>query len=537
MATTLVVTYGILYLAYGTAILMNRQPASLDRLQLWLSGGMVLYAIYHSLKAAWSSDSAMLEMSSAEKLWLGGAPIRRSSIVVHQITDLAMATLTKTILLCTVLAVDVRCNDGLGVVRLGAGVFSALLLLEISRLIVVRWVTSLSKIGRRRFQWIVSTLAAVVVAQVIARIAAAVPIGSRTPIYIVHTFAAVGQTAASDCVQWLSLPWTSAAKVAVASSFDGWTLVHLLIGILMLPIAIELYVRMDRRCSARQSANERQRLRQRRQSSENQVAGWQPMLHEAGSDRFPWFHPSVWPTLLSIIDRDAGAVSQRTVASVIRYRTTIFVSLLLPTLLCLSPLVTRQVFDQWFFVVGGIAMCTSLIAPAALKIDFRRDLSRLLLLRSLPVRPRSMVLGQLWFPVVMTCIFQWTVIAIASIVLRPGMLHVCLWTGMLAALAVFTFAMENALFLAYPHRQRSQGIAMVLRTKLTFLGKSTLLIVAVVLLAVWATLCRGQFSGHVCDLAIFAGAQFACWGLAAMAFFATTWCWKRFDISGDMLAD
>ena len=42
---------------------------------------------------------------------------------------------------------------------------------------------------------------------------------------------------------------------------------------------------------------------------------------------------------------------------------------------------------------------------------------------------------------------------------------------MLAALAVFTFALENALFLAYPHRQRSQGIAMVLRTKLTFLGK------------------------------------------------------------------
>lgn len=532
IATTLVIGYCVLYLVFGTAILMNRQPASLERLQLWLSGGMVLYAIYHALKAAWSGDQSMMEMSPAEKLWLGGAPIQRSSIVVHQITDLALATVTKAALLCTVLAVDVQSPDGMGVVRLGIGVFSALLLLEISRLIVVRLVTSLNTVGRRRFQFVATLLAAAVVAQVIARIAASTAMGSPIPVYVLQTFSALGQTAASDMVQWLSLPWASAAKVAIASSFDSGALIHLMIAILMLPIAIEIYVRVDRSCRARQSSNEQHQLQAIKQNPQQSLRS-QIRIQDDRQQK-PWYHPATWSGPLGWFDADAAAVSARTVSSVMRYRTTIFMSLLVPVLLCLSPLVTGRVLNQWLYVVGGIAMCTSLIAPAALKIDFRRDLSRLLLLRSLPVKPRSMVLGQLWFPVLITCLFQWTVIAIASMVLRPGMLQVCLWTGMLAALSAFTFAFENALFLAYPHAQRSQGIAMVLRTKLTFLGKSTLLVAAALVLAVWATLCRDHLSGPLSDAAIFAGAQIACWGLAAITFAVATWCWKRFDISHDM---
>jgi hypothetical protein len=550
VATTLVVVYAVLYVMYGVAILLNRQPASPQRLQLWLSGGMVLYAIYHALKAAWSSDRTMLETSDAEKLWLGGAPIRRSSVVVHQITDIALATLIKSVLLCTVLAVDVQGSDGLGVMRLGIGVFSALLLLEISRLMVVRFIASLSSIGRRRFQIVTTLTAIAVAAQVIARIAASTVMGSPTPVYVFQMFAALGQIAASDTIQWLALPWSFAAKVAIASSFDWMTMLYLAIAVTMLPIAIELYVRIDRRCTVRQAINERSRLRQCLpmkaeqhvwsddwlESTLETPVGAQPATKPSmeKSKPRPWYHASTWPVPLALIDGDAAAVAARTVSSVIRYRVTIFMSLLVPVLLCLSPLFTGHVVNQWLYVVGGIAMCTTLIAPAALKIDFRRDLSRLLILRSLPVRPRSMVLGQLWFPILITCLFQWTVIAIAAMVLKPGMQQICLWTGMLAALSAFTFAFENALFLAFPHSQRSQGIAMVLRTKLTFLGKSSLLVAAALALAIWATLCREKFNGPMSDIAIFAGAQFACWGLAAVTFHVATACWKRFDISHDI---
>ena len=228
------------------------------------------------------------------------------------------------------------------------------------------------------------------------------------------------------------------------------------------------------------------------------------------------------------------AIANR-VTSVIRYRATIFMSHLVPVLLCLVAFDHGPYHsNQWLYVVGGIAMCTSLIAPAALKLDFRRDLSRVLLLRSLPIKSRSMILGQLWFPILITWLFQWTVISIAAMVLKPGLLQICLWTGMLAALAVFTFALENALFLAFPHAPRSQGVAMVLRTKLTFLGKSSLLVAAAIVLAVWAAICREKFAGLSSDLAIFAGAQIACWSLALITFAVATWCWKRFDICRDM---
>lgn len=534
--TAIVIVYGMLYLFYGLAILMSRPPASPDRIQLWLSGGMVLYAIYHAVKSAWSSDEQTSIQSPAETLWLGGAPIRRSSIVVHQITDIALASLLKTILLCTVLAVDVQST-----LRLAIGVFAALLLLEISRLIIGRFISSLHASRRGLFRWAITFVAAALAAQILARVVAAVPMGSSTPTYVVETFRAMGQTASSDAVQWLAMPWSFASNVAVADAWDIPTLIQWLIAVAMLPVAIKAYVGVDRFGSACQRRDELDALRRHMAKRASAVANDSLATLDSRNSRrskyVPWYHPAAWPRPLSWIDGDAGSIATRTTTSVIRYRGTIFFSLLLPTLLCLSPIVSGQVFDPWFFVVGGIAMCTALIAPAALKIDFRRDLRRILLLRSLPVSPRSMVVGQLWFPVLLTCLFQWAVIAPAAMILKPGLLPVCLWTGMLAALAAFTFATENALFLAYPHRQNNQGIGMVMRTNLTFLGKSSLLIVAVLVLAVWATFCRQYLNGWACSLAMFAGAQVACWGLVFAAVSVATWCWKRFDISSELLSD
>ena len=74
-----------------------------------------------------------------------------------------------------------------------------------------------------------------------------------------------------------------------------------------------------------------------------------------------------------------------------------------------------------------------------------------------------MVAGQLTLPVFITLVFQWSTIFIAAVVTRPGWSQVILWTGVLNALAVFTFAMENALFLAYPHHERAEGIGMMIR--------------------------------------------------------------------------
>ena len=216
-----------------------------------------------------------------------------------------------------------------------------------------------------------------------------------------------------------------------------------------------------------------------------------------------------------------------------RYRGTIVFSFVVPTLLCLSPLATGQDTEQWFFVVSGIALCTMLLAPPALRIDFRRDLKRMLLLRSLPIKPASMVIGQISLPIMITWLYQWLTLAIAAAVTQPGWPQFIGWTGMLSALAVITFATENALFLAYPHHQSNEGIAMMIRAKLTFLGKASAIALALAALVIWATICKQCLPQTIIAPIYVGGALLAAWGAAAASIIAATCCWRRFDLAID----
>ena len=158
----------------------------------------------------------------------------------------------------------------------------------------------------------------------------------------------------------------------------------------------------------------------------------------------------------------------------------------------------------------------------------------MLLLQSLPVKPLSMVLGQVALPIAITWIFQWITIAVAVMVTQPKWDQVVLWTSLLNALAVFTFAAENALFLAYPHHERSEGVAMMIRAKLTFLGKGTVIALALASLVVWATLCRGVLPDGYADAAFVGGAIVTTWCMAGISIAAATLCWRRFDASADI---
>lgn len=155
------------------------------------------------------------------------------------------------------------------------------------------------------------------------------------------------------------------------------------------------------------------------------------------------------------------------------------------------------------------------------------------LLRSLPVKPFSLIVGQLALPILITWTFQLTTITIAALVIHPGWDQFILWTSMLLALAILTFAAENALFLAYPHHQHNEGIAMMLRTKLTFLGKGTVLVMPLFLLVLWATLCRNLIPEPYASARYISGSITASWMAAFLGLAAATLCWRRFDIAID----
>ena len=239
-------------------------------------------------------------------------------------------------------------------------------------------------------------------------------------------------------------------------------------------------------------------------------------------------------SLVPAMLRDAVALMWRQSLSIRRYLGTILFSFIIPTFLCLSPLLSGRVENQWMFIVAGIALCTMLLAPPALRIDFRRDLKRMLLLRSLPLRPIEAVLGQLTLPILITIAFQLTVLSVASVVLHPGIPQFVMWSGMLSALAVFTFAMENALFLAYPHHENAQGFAMVVRANVMFLGKATMIGLGIAALVAWVDLCKALVGDALVIPCCVGGSILGTWMIAGTAVAVTAWCWDRFDISADL---
>lgn len=523
VASAIAVIFLCAYVLNGFMILASRRTADPESLRLWLSGGMVLYLIYHALRCVWTDKQADMEYTDAENLWLGGAPLKRSTVAAYKVNTVFFSSILKTFFLAVALAPDVR-HAGL----LAVGVFAALVLLEIVRMIWQRFVVGLSARHRVGARVALSAIAGAAVIQFFGQLVAITPTGSEPGVYVLNSFRAIGGIASCDAVQWLALPWRPAALLATTGEITSHTAVQLLASVMLVPFAIWALVRVDAWSEASTLTREKARLRSgdfRSVRDDNRNLDSQ-IAHDLLADRIEKLVPKRL--------QDSVALVWRQALSVRRYYGTILFSFFVPTMLCLSPLLTGRVGNQWAFVVAGIALCTMLLAPPALRLDFRRDLKRMLLLRSLPLRPIHAVLGQLTLPILITVAFQWTTLAIAAFVAEPGWPQLLGWGGMLSALAVFTFATENALFLAYPHHENAQGFGMVVRANVMFLGKATLIAAAVGALLVWVTVCKSIFSEPLTVPAYVLGAVSGTWIMAAGAMMVTAWCWRRFDISADL---
>ncbi|TWT72396.1 hypothetical protein [Crateriforma conspicua] len=538
LATVTMIAFLALYFIGGVVVLSRREPADPARLQLWLSGGMVIYAIYHLTKCVWSSKSEDLEFSAAEALWLAGGPFRRSSLAVYHLADVSMASLAKTALLCVALWVDLRQP-----LLTALALFTGLMVLETLRAIMMRCLANRSRRSLIFWRVWVTALAATVAFFVLARLAATTPAGSPAIAYVLNSFSAIGDLASSTAIQWAGLPWWCVSKLAIVSVWT-WQTVLLLAGTLaVLPAAVLLLVMVDRSAIERGVRHERQRLLNiknvKSAIDDGGVAGSRDGVPAATKTSRRWtvgHWCGIVPARIrrSHWGRQWVTIASRQAISIRRYRVEILGTLLLPALLCLSPIVLNDRHHPWLFVLGGIAMCTSLLAPPALRLDFRRDLKRMALLKSLPVAPSAMVMGQLTWPLVITIAFQWTVLIIAANLLGFSWSGAVLWPALLAAWAVFTFASENAMFLVYPHHERAQGIAVMIRTKLAFVGKAVILMTAIALLMAWAMLTRSLWSGPVQQVTFVTGAVTAAWSVAMVALWTTRRAWVRFDLTDDV---
>jgi len=521
-ATSLVILFFSFYVTNGIFILSARAATDPGHLRLWLSGGMALYMLYHLVKCAWSHTREDLELSDADKLWLGTSPIFRSSLIHYHVGNLLLPAALKTLMLSILLTRDVHFP-----VLLIIGTFTSLLLLEMTRLISWRLVSGMSNQQRNWLRLATTLTAILLTVQLLVWVHYTTPPGSPPWLYLINSFRGLGEVASTPAVQLLSTPWIAAAHLAVTESIQPLTYLQMLAALGVFPLSLILLVKVDR------WSNHQEHMREVSRLSLGQYQTREAHLQTYKGKEQNRLHNLI-EYCASGMTREVLTLACRQAIGIRDHRFNITISMLLPAVLCLAPLFMGRMEEQWFYVVAGTALCTVLLAPPALRIDFRQDLKRMLLLRSLPVKPLSMVLGQLALPIMITWAFQSTILGIAALVLHPGWEQLILWAGMLFALAIVTFATENALFLAYPHHQRHEGVAMMLRTKLTFLGKGTALVIAVCLLVLWATLCRGLLPDPYSSVLYVLGSIAATWGAAALGLAAATLCWRRFDITIDI---
>ena len=520
IATSLALLFFSFYVMNGIFILSTRAATDPLRLRLWLSGGMVLYMMYHVVKCAWSTARVDMELSGAETFWLGNSPLCRSSLAVYHVGNLLPPAALKTMMLSILLARDVRYPSLLVI-----GIFTSLVLLEMLRLTLGRMVSGMSHKQRGWFRLITTCTAFALPIQLLSCVHSSTPSGSPMWLYVINSLQGLGEVASTPMIQFLSTPWIAAAHLTVTESLQPLTALQLLAALGMLPLSLMLLVKTDYWSLRQEQKREVSRL------SDGRYETWESQSQNYSGLQINRLRSAIEYCPESA--RDTLNLIYRQAISVRHYRFKIAISLLLPTMLCLSPLFMGRLTAQWFYVVSGIALYTILLAPPALRIDFRRDLKRMMLLRSLPVGPFSMVIGQLTLPSVITWAFQLITLTIAASVIHPGWDQLILWTGMLFAFAAVTFTSKNALFLAYPHHQQNEGIAMMLRTKLTFIGKGTVIAIFLCLLVLWATLCRNLLPEPYASAFYVSGSITATWLAAILGLAAATLCWRRFDIAID----
>jgi hypothetical protein len=184
-------------------------------------------------------------------------------------------------------------------------------------------------------------------------------------------------------------------------------------------------------------------------------------------------------------------------------------------------------------------LATALLMPVLfgnpVPFDFRRDLDRLAYLRSLPLRPTAVAVGELFPAAAFFAVFELLVLLGASL-LTGGSIPAA-WIAIAAALVLPVAwgeaAVENLLFLVLPYRVGPDG-----RAGAQFLGKALLLMVLkMVTLAVLAAFGFAAWWG----VRMLGGPMALAVGAAAVVMFIPciplTWLvgrvFARFDLTAD----
>jgi hypothetical protein len=106
---------------------------------------------------------------------------------------------------------------------------------------------------------------------------------------------------------------------------------------------------------------------------------------------------------------------------------------------------------------AGAILGYGVFLPALFPFDFRGDIDRMDVLKSLPIRPSRLVLGQIVIPSLLLALTNWAVLALIGIACRPAFLPYLSLCLLALPLALLSVAVDNLVFLWLPFRFQSQS--------------------------------------------------------------------------------
>ena len=521
------VILGFVWLSQAIASMLLRQSADPENLKVWIPLALLTYSLWHVVKIISKKPEEPFEWTPAENEYLRTAPITRTQLISYRLTSIFSAAVLKALCFSLVMIPDLK------IWLFGfVGMLLGLVFVDLIRVTFELFFHGLSKTGQMICRTLViGGLIGIVgwkLLECLYSSTAEAEIASPGSLLFFKGFVLSLYGLASTSVgQALMLPFRAFSELILTARPGFQTLIFAFTGLgLVGGLASSIYF-VDRWMLRRRKVREKKDY-QRGLATSLQVAAKQNQRRRRVSVpmRLNGFGSILWRQLL-------GAY---------HYRMTLVISLGLPIFLCCIPLLAKHSpLMMLINVVGGVVFYSFLLLPSALMLDFRRDISRMAVLKSLPITPLAMTLGQLSAPVLICSMFQWVVLLIAfSIGSILG------WQAILAAFLlipvnVLIFAIENFIFMMAPYRHNQEGVDVFLRTILTFTAKGILFAIALAVTVGWAmvakTLGQTLASSPAVGPIIFGAGIWLFTCLVSSGFvYGLTRIYERFDPSQDLPA-
>ena len=469
------VLLGLMWLSQTTLGILFREAADPAKIALWLPLGLFTYSAWHLIKISTRKVVEPFEWTPAEKEFVIAAPVTRTQQITYRLTSVATAALAKAICFSVIMSPDIRVWY--------AGFFGILLglaFVDLVRVLFELFFYGLGKTGRRFCQLCVLASVGGCFLYAISNCLLAQTANSdlSSPgalLFFKNFIAEVTSLAQTQIGQCLIAPFAVFSRFTLSPATNLELFQNMFLAVVLNGLAVASVYCLD---------NWMQQRRRRKEAANLKFA-----IAKKASDTVTGAKQHKRQIRVPARLGGAGSLLWRQLLGVNNYRGTVIFSLSVPVLLsCLPLLANQQAGMMLLNLVASMIFYSFLLLPSALILDYRRDINRMSVLKSLPISPLVMTIGQLAVPVLMCCLFQTTVLAVAVL---SG--KVILWQAILAGVLlvpvnVLIFSAENYIFMVAPYQRNKEGFDVFLRTILTFTAKGLFFGVGLGLSLLWVTI-------------------------------------------------